>query len=176
MLSVRLARANLPETLRAIDAAWHDVAPERRINRIFLDERIAGLYRDVVHQGELFTAFAGFAIAIGCLGLIGLSAYTAERRTKEAGIRKAMGASGFDIAWLLILQFVRPVLLANALAWPLSWWFMRHWLETFAYRIDLDLTLFMGAGSTAVAIAVLTTGFHAMQMARSNPSQALRYE
>jgi len=176
VLSVRLARANLPETLRAIDEAWRDVAPERRINRIFLDDRIAFLYRDVAHEGQLFTAFAGFAIAIGCLGLIGLSAYTAERRTKEIGIRKAMGASGFDIARLLILQFVRPVLLANALAWPLAWWFMRRWLETFAYRIDLDATLFLAAGSIAAAIAVLTTGFHAVQLARSRPSLALRYE
>ena len=176
VLSVRLASANLPETLRAIDAAWHDVEPERRINRIFLDDRIAGLYRDVVHQGELFTAFAGFAITIGCLGLIGLSAYTAERRTKEIGIRKAMGASAFDIARLLILQFVRPVLLANALAWPAAWWFLRRWLETFAYRIDLNLAPFLAAGTIAAAIAVLTTGFHVLRVARSRPSLALRYE
>jgi putative ABC transport system permease protein len=176
VLSVRLSGANLSETLRAIDAAWHDVAPERRINRIFLDDRIAGLYRDVQHQGELFTAFAGFAIAIGCLGLIGLSAYSAERRTKEIGIRKAMGASGFDIARLLILQFVKPVLLANALGWPVAWWFMRRWLDTFAYRIDLNFTPFLAAGAIAAAIAVLTTGFHAVRLARSRPSSALRCE
>ena len=146
------------------------------ISRMFLDERIAGLYRDVTHQRDLFTAFAGFAIAIGCLGLIGLSAYTAERRTKEMGIRKALGASAFDVARLLICQFVRPVLLANALAWPVAWWLMRRWLETFAYRIDLDFTPFLAAGFIAVAIAILTTGFHAAQLARSRPSVALRYE
>ena len=80
----------------------------------------------------------GFAVAIGCLGLIGLSAYTAERRTKEIGIRKALGASTIDVVWLLIRQFIRPVLLANVLAWPVAWWFMRDWLDGFAYRIDLD--------------------------------------
>ena len=143
---------------------------------MFLDERIAGLYSDVAHQRDLFTAFAGFAIAIGCLGLIGLSAYTAERRTKEIGIRKVMGASAFDITRLLIFEFVGPVILANALAWPVAWWFMRRWLETFAYRIDLDPIVFLVAGCSAVMIAVFTTGFYAMQMARSSPSLSLRYE
>ena len=108
----------------------------------------------VAHQRDLFTAFAGFAIAIGCLGLIGLSAYTAERRTKEIGIRKVMGASAFDIAELLIFEFVGPVLLANALAWPVAWWFMRRWLETFAVAIDLDPIVFLVAGCSAVMIAV----------------------
>ena len=144
---------------------------------MFLDERIAGLYKDLAQQRDLFTAFAGFAIAIGCLGLIGLSAYIADRRTKEIGIRKAMGASAFEIARLLVLQFLGPVLLANALAWPVAWWFMRRWLETFAYRIDLDpIMLFLSAGCVAAAIPVFTTGFHAAKLARSNPALALRYE
>ena len=88
--------------------------------RWFLDDRIAGLYLDITRQGRMFAAFAGFAGVIGCLGLIGLSAYTAERRTKEIGIRKALGASTASVAWLLIKQFTRPVLLANALAWPIA--------------------------------------------------------
>jgi putative ABC transport system permease protein len=176
VLNVKLSGANLPETLRALDAVWLEFVPDRPINRVFLDDRIAGLYLDITRQGRMFAAFAGFAVVIGCLGLIGLSAYTAERRTKEIGIRKALGASTVDVAWLLIRQFTKPVLVANALAWPIAWWFMRNWLEGFAYRIDLGPEPFLVAGAGAVAIAVLTTAFHAVQVARSRPVAALRYE
>ena len=176
ILSLKLSGSNLPETLRGIDAVWHEFVPERPINRVFLDDRIAGLYRDVAHEGRVFTAFAGFAVVIGCLGLIGLSAYTAERRIKEIGIRKALGASTFDVCWLLIWQFAKPVLLANMLAWPVAWWFMRRWLDGFAYRIDLGPAPFLAAGLGAIAIAIATTAFHAVQAARSRPVAALRYE
>ena len=176
VLSVKLAGADLPETLRGIDAAWHEVVPGQPIGRVFLDDRIAGLYRDVTHEGQVFAAFAGFAVVIGCLGLVGLSAYTAERRTKEIGIRKALGASTFEVSKLLIWQFVRPVLLSNVLAWPIAWWLMRRWLDGFAYRIDLGPAPFLLAGTGAVIIAVATTAFHAVQVARSRPVTALRYE
>jgi putative ABC transport system permease protein len=176
VLNVKLSGANLPETLHGLDAVWLEFVPERPINRVFLDDRIAGLYLDVTREGRMFATFAGFAVAIGCLGLVGLSAYTAERRTKEIGIRKALGASTVDVAWLLIKQFTRPVLLANVLAWPIAWWFMRSWLDGFAYRIDLDLPPFLAAGLGAIAIAIGTTAFHAVQVARSRPVAALRYE
>jgi putative ABC transport system permease protein len=176
VLSVKLSGSDLATTLRGIDAAWHEVMPQLPIDRIFLDDRIVRLYRDVTRQGRLFTAFTGFAVVIGCLGLIGLSAYTAERRTKEIGIRKALGASTSAICRLLIWQFTKPVLLAIALAWPVAWWFMRGWLNGFAYRIDLGPEPFLAAGLGAVAIAVATTAFHAVQVARSRPVSALRYE
>jgi putative ABC transport system permease protein len=176
VLNMKLSGADLSETLRGVDAVWRTFAPEQPISRIFLDDRIAGLYVAVNREGQLFATFAGFAVVIGCLGLVGLSAYTAERRTKEIGIRKALGASTFDVARLLILQFVRPVVLANLLAWPVAWWFMRGWLDGFAYRIDLGPSPFLAAGVGAVAIAVGTTAFHALQVARSKPVAALRYE
>jgi putative ABC transport system permease protein len=176
VLSIKLSGSNLPETLRGVDAAWHAVVPEQPISRVFLDDRIAGLYADDARAGQVFAASAGFAVAIGCLGLIGLSAYTAERRTKEIGIRKALGASTFDASRLLILQFAKPVLVANALAWPIAWWFMRRWLDSFAYRIDLGPTPFFIAGLGALAIAVATTAFLVVQVARSWPVAALRYE
>ena len=176
VLSVKLSGANLPGTLHGLDAVWLDFVPDRPINRVFLDDRIAGLYLDITREGKMFAAFASFAVVIGCLGLIGLSAYTAERRTKEIGIRKALGASTTDVAWVLIKQFTRPVLLANALAWPIAWWFMRGWLDGFAYRIDLGLEPFVIAGFGAIGIAVATTAFHAIQVARSKPVTALRYE
>ena len=176
VLSVKLAGTNLPETLRRIDAVWHEVLPERPINSVFLDDRIAGLYIDLVQQARVFATFAGVAVAIGCLGLVGLSAYTAERRTKEIGIRKALGASTLDVARLLIWQLTKPVLLANLLAWPVAWWFMSGWLNGFAYRIDLGPSPFLVAGLGAIAIAMATTGFHAVQVAMSHPVDALRYE
>jgi putative ABC transport system permease protein len=176
VLSVKLLGSNLPDTLRGIDAVWHEVVPTQPINRVFLDESIAKLYLDVDHQGRVFAAFAGFAVVIGCVGLIGLSAYTAERRTKEIGVRKALGASTFDVSRLLIWQLVKPVLLANGLAWPIAWWFVRGWLDGFAYRIDLGPAPFLAAGLGSIAIAIGTTGFHAIQVARSRPVAALRYE
>jgi putative ABC transport system permease protein len=176
VMSLKLSGAQLPQTLQGIDAAWHAFVPERPIDRSFVDDRVARLYLDEAREGRLFAAFAGFAAAIGCLGLVGLSAYTAERRTKEIGIRKALGASTFDVTRLLIWQFVKPVVLANALAWPIAWWFMRSWLDGFAYRIALGPMPFLAAGLAALAIAVLTTGFHAVQVARSRPITALRYE
>jgi putative ABC transport system permease protein len=176
VLNVKLSGADLPNTLRRIDAVWNELVPDKPINRIFLDDRIAGLYLDITRQGRLFASFAGFAVAIGCLGLIGLSAYTAERRTKEIGIRKALGASTIDVVWLLIRQFTRPVLVANALAWPIAWWCMRSWLDGFAYRTDLGTEPFVVAGIGALMIAVATTAFHTVQVARSRPVTALRYE
>ncbi|HET7880862.1 MAG TPA: ABC transporter permease [Acetobacteraceae bacterium] len=176
VLNVKLSGADLLETLRRLDAVWLEFVPERPINRVFLDDRIAGLYLDVTREGRMFAAFAAFAMAIGCLGLVGLSAYTAERRTKEIGVRKALGASTTDVVWLLTRQFTRPVLVANVLSWPLAWYVMRGWLDGFAYRIDLDVWPFMTAGAAAIVIAVATTAFHAVQAARSRPITALRYE
>ncbi|MEI9982255.1 MAG: FtsX-like permease family protein [Aliidongia sp.] len=174
--SLKLSGARLSETLRAIDATWHEFVPDRPTNRSFVDDRVARLYLDITRTGRLFGGFACFAAAIGCLGLVGLSAYTAERRTKEIGIRKALGASTLDVTRLLIWQFVKPVLIANAIAWPIAWWFMRRWLDGFAYRIELGPTPFLVAGCAALAIAVATTAFHAFQVARSRPVLALRYE
>ena len=176
VMNVKLSGANLGETLRRLDAVWLEFVPERPMNRVFLDDRIAGLYLDVTREGLMFATFAAFAVAIGCLGLIGLSAYTAERRTKEIGIRKALGASTVDVVWPLIREFTKPVLVANLLGWPIAWYFMRNWLDGFAYRIDLGPEPFLLAGLGAVVIAIATTGFHAVQVARSRPVTALRYE
>jgi len=176
VLSVKLSGSNLPETLRGVDAAWHEVVPAQRISRVFLDDRIAELNVDIARQGALFTAFAACAVALGCLGMIGLSAYTAERRTKEIGIRKVLGGSTFDIVRLLIWQLIKPVLMANALAWPIAWWLMEKWLEGFAYRVDLGPGPFLAAGLGAVAIAIATTAYHAFRVAQACPVAALRYE
>ena len=175
VLSIKLFGADLPATLHGIDSVWHEFVPGQPVHRMFLDQRIAGLYLDVTRQARLFATFAGFAVVIGCLGLVGLSAYTAERRTREIGIRKALGASAFDICSLLIRQMIAPVLLANVIAWPIAWWFMSQWLNGFAYRIDLTPMPFVVAALFAVLIAVTVTFYHAVKVAMARPIEALRY-
>jgi putative ABC transport system permease protein len=176
LLSVKLDGRQMPETLAAIDRLWSEQSVEAPIRRMFLDSEIARLYRDVTREREIFSAFALIAILIACLGLYSLSAFAAERRTQEIGIRKALGASTAQIVRLLIWQFVRPVLIANAIAWPLAFWLMRRWLDGFFYRVDLSWLPFALAGGAALLIAIGTTGFHAIQVARARPVTALRCE
>ncbi|HLY54127.1 MAG TPA: ABC transporter permease [Stellaceae bacterium] len=176
VLSVKLDGRHMPETLTKIDRLWQQLVPARPIQRRFLDARIEEMYRDVRRETAIFGAFALVAATIACLGLFGLSAFTAERRTKEIGIRKALGASTADVVRLLVWQFTRPVLVANAIAWPVAGWLMHRWLEGYAYRIALEPGLFLAAGTGAVAIAMGTTAFHAFQVARARPVAALRYE
>jgi putative ABC transport system permease protein len=175
-LNVKLTGERVPETLVAIDRSWKEMVPTQPISRQFIDDRIEKLYRDVTRQGQIFAGFALVAVTVACLGLFGLAAFTAERRTKEIGIRKAMGASTADIVTLLIWEFARPVLMANVIAWPLAYIVMRHWLDGFAYRIALDPMIFVGAGLAALVTACGITLFHAIQVARSRPVLALRYE
>jgi putative ABC transport system permease protein len=141
-----------------------------------LDQRLQEVYLDITRQSQFFTAFSGIAIFIACLGLVGLAAFTAEQRTKEIGIRKAMGARTGDILGLLLWQFTKPVLWANVIAWPAAYFIMRRWLEGFAYHIDLSPWMFLAASATALAIAVLTVIGHALLVARAQPVTALRYE
>jgi putative ABC transport system permease protein len=115
-------------------------------------------------------------VSVACLGLFALSAYTAERRTKEIGVRKAMGAGSGDILKLLLWQFTRPVLIANLIAWPAAFFVMTWWLQGFAYRVDLAPWTFVAAGAAALLIAVATVFVHALRVSRAKPVGALRYE
>ena len=123
-----------------------------------------------------FAAFAVLAVVIACLGLFGLATFTAERRTKEIGIRKVFGARSRDIVRLLAWQFSKPVIIANLIAWPIAWWVMRDWLNGFDTRIDLGPGPFLLAGVLALVIALGTIAGHALKVSRSNPIHALRYE
>ena len=155
---------------------WRNLAPEVPFDGAFADQRLAELYRTDRARGQTFAGFALLAIVIACLGLFGLAAFTAERRTREIGIRKVFGARVKDIVKLLAWQFSKPVILANLIAWPVAWWLMRDWLNGFDARIDLGPTPFLIAGLLALAIAVGTISGHAVKVARANPIHALRYE
>jgi putative ABC transport system permease protein len=173
---VKLDGRRIPETLKAIRSAWRATGHERPLPLAFESQIVQDLYRDVVIQGAAIAICAGLAILIACMGLFALAAFTTERRTKEIGVRKAMGASTADVVRLLLWQFTQPVLWANLIAWPLAWWAMREWLHGFAYRVDLPPWLFAGAAAAAVLIAWTTVGTHAWLVARAKPVSALRYE
>lgn len=166
-----------PATVRAaVERVWRQFAPEVSFEAEFSDAIMARTYRRIDARAQMFGMFALLAVAIGCLGLFGLAAFTAERRTKEIGIRKVLGARTWDIVRLLVWQFTRPVVIANLIAWPIAWWAMRDWLNQFDARMPLTPMPFLLAGLLALVIAVATISAHAFRVARTNPIKALRYE
>jgi putative ABC transport system permease protein len=173
---IRIRPDAVPETLSFIDREWHIFAPTRAIRRFFLEDNFGKLYRSDEREGEMFGVFVLFAIVISCLGLFGLAAFTAGRRTREIGIRKVFGARTRDLFFLLLWQFSIPVLIANAIAWPVAWYYLHGWLQGFAYRITLSPVYFLGAGGAALLIAWATVFVHARRVANANPIYALRYE
>ncbi|HTC50501.1 MAG TPA: ABC transporter permease [Steroidobacteraceae bacterium] len=175
-VSVRLRPDMIPQTVTFIDKAWHTFAPIASVNRHFLDDSFGQLYQDEERQGQIFGIFVAIAIFIACLGLFGLAAFTAGRRTKEIGLRKVFGGRTGDVVKLLLWQFSIPALIANLIAWPLAWYYLHDWLDGYAYRISLSPLYFLGAAAVALLIAWLTVLSHAVRVARATPIGALRYE
>lgn len=173
---LRLLPGDQQATLAAVGDVWRHFAPNTPLYRSFLDETIDRLYEAEARQGAVIATFAGLAVIIACMGLYGLAAFTAERRTKEIGIRKVLGASVVDIVRLLVWQFSRPVLLANLIAWPLAWHGVSLWLEGFASRVSINPLIFVGVGLAALVIAWVTVAGHAARVAAEKPVRALRYE
>lgn len=166
-----------PAIARAtVERLWKRTLPDVPLDASFVDDITHGLYNAEATRAQLFGMFAILAVVIGCLGLFGLAAFTAERRTKEIGIRKVLGARTRDILQLLVWQFSKPVLIANVIAWPVAWWVMRGWLNGFDARIALGPTPFLFAGGLALIVAVVTIASHAWRVARQSPVKALRYE
>jgi len=176
VVSIRTRESRLPETLSFVDRTWRQFASTIAIDRHFLNDDFQKQFQSDEKQGRIFGFFVGIAIFIACLGLFGLSAFTATRRTKEIGIRKVFGARIRDIALLLLLQFSIPVLIANLIAWPFAWYYLHDWLEGYAYRIPLSPAYFLAAGAAALVIAWATVFVHARRVANANPIHALRYE
>jgi putative ABC transport system permease protein len=175
VLSVRLIGSQIPEALTAIDTAWSQIM-HTTISRRFLSQTLQQMYADIMLQGTVISLGAGLAAAIAALGLFGLAIFTAERRTKEIGLRKVMGATRLDILRFLGWQFARPVLWANVIAWPCAYLVMHWWLERFASHIQLGPLTFLAAGALALVIALTTVAGHALIVARAKPVDALRYE
>jgi putative ABC transport system permease protein len=175
-LVVRYDARRPDAVVQELERVWKAQAPDYLMKARFSEDIVDDLYRNEDRRAALLGAFALLAVVIGCLGLFGLAAFTAERRTREIGIRKVLGARTRDIVRLLVWQFTRPVLVANLIAWPVAWWAMRDWLNGFDSRIGLGPTPFVAASLLAFAIAMATVAGHAIRVARTNPVHALRYE
>jgi len=172
----RIQTDNVRETMAHIRKTWKEIMPGTPFEFSFLDTIYNDQYRNEEQTGRVFTIFTFFALFVACLGLLGLASFAAEQRTKEIGIRKVLGASVPGIILMMSREFTRWVLLANIIAWPIAYYTMHRWLQSFAYRSDIGLLVFILSGFIAVVIALLTVGFQAIKAAVANPVDSLRYE
>ena len=176
LVVIRLHPGQVSDAIAAVKLVWEKFIPNRPIEYSFLDQDYEKLYNAEQKMAQLFGMFSALAIFIACLGLFGLAAFTAESRTKEIGIRKVLGASVPNLVGLLSREFVKLVLVANVIAWPVAYWAMTRWLANFAYRIDLGAGVFVFSGMITLIVALLTVGLQTFKAARRNPVDALRYE
>jgi putative ABC transport system permease protein len=173
---IRIAEENIPDTLKYIRGTTTTFAPDFPYEYSFLDQGLEELYQTEQRLGNIFSSFAFLAIFISCLGIFGLASFTAEKRTKEIGIRKVLGASVSHITILLSKDFSKWIVLANVIAWPISWYAMHKWLQNFAYRSSMNPLLFLLAGMLSLIIAALPVSYHAIKAAVADPIDSLRYE
>jgi putative ABC transport system permease protein len=175
-VAAKLAPEGVQAGLEHIRSTFETLAPDAAFEYQFLDDTFDAMYRSEERLSNIFTAFAGIAILIACMGLFGLAAFAAERRTKEIGIRKAMGASLADIVGLLSKEFAALVAVALCIGMPAAYWGMDRWLEDFAYRMGIGPTTFVVTALVALVIAGLTVSYHALRAAHADPATALRAE
>lgn len=164
------------KTIKSIKSLWKKTQPGKHFSMNFVDDIYDKLYAQEVTRGKLFAGFSLLAMFIACLGLYGLAAVAAERRTQEIGLRKVMGASVGDIVKLLVWQFSRPVLIANLIAWPIAFWTMKAWLAGFAFRVELTPAPFFASTGITLMVAFVTVTWHARKVAMIKPAETLRYE
>jgi len=176
LVMIKLAGRDVPETLTAIDRLWRKTGQQQPIQRKFVSDHVEELYRNLERGTWIFGLFSGVAALLSATGIAGMAIATAERRTKEIGIRKALGARTDQVLILLLARLSRPVLWANLIAWPCAWWMMRNWLNGFAYRVPLHQWLFPAAALVALGITLCSAGLQAWKVARRRPIEALRYE
>jgi ABC-type transport system, involved in lipoprotein release, permease component len=175
-ISIKVSAANIHTTIEAIRAKYDAFFPGNLFDYYFLDEKFNEQYKDDQLFGKAFAIFAGFAVFIACLGLLGLSLFTTAQRTKEIGVRKVLGASVSNIVILLSKDFVKLILVAFVIASPIAWFVMNSWLQNFAFRIDIKWWIFLAAGLLSVVIALSTISFQAIKAAIANPVKSLRTE
>jgi len=175
-ISIRISPHNIPKTIGFLQKIWREVRPNYPFSYYFIDENFDQQYKSEEKLLQTFSYFAFLAIFIGCLGLFGLVSYSTERRTKEIGIRKVLGASTAGLVLLLSKEFTKWVLLANIIAWPTAYLIMNQWLQNFAYRSSINPGIFIAAGALAWVIAFLTISYQSIKTAAANPVDSLRHE
>lgn len=173
-IAVRISKHRVSETLTYLAEQWKTVAPEHPFAYSFLNEEMDALYKSEDRLSDLVGYFSMLAILIACLGLFALASFTAEQRRHEIGIRRVLGASVPGIASLLTKDFLRLVLLANLVSWPLAWWALKRWLEGYAYKIDLTWTDFVFAAACVICLAIATVAYQAVRAGLTRPSKVLR--
>ena len=173
---IKISLNNIPETLDHLKAVWDQFSPDYVFSYSFLDQVFEREYRHDLRIQKIFLLSSLLAIFIACLGLFGLASFTAERRTKEIGIRKVLGASVSNIITLITKEFVILVVVANVLAWPAAYFVLSRWLQNFAYQINLGIWVFILAGILTLAIALITISYQSIKAATANPIDSLRYE
>jgi putative ABC transport system permease protein len=167
---------DIGRTLSFIQKTWQSTFPGEQFEYSFLDNWIKQLYVSEKKMQDLFAIFSALSILVACLGLLGLVSFTAELKTKEIGIRKVLGASTGHVVVLLSREFIKWIVLANIVAWPLAWFAMNRWLQNFAYRTNIGWVVFLLAGFVAVTIAIFTFIFQTVKTASAKPVNSLRYE
>lgn len=174
--ALKVKTENLQSTIADVKTAWTKFAPNYPLDYSFLDENFAKMYKSEDKLSSLLWIFTLMAIFVGCIGLFGLAAFSAEQRVKEIGIRKVLGASVIGIVSMLSKSFLKPVVIASLIAFPIAWWAMSKWLEDFPYRVNISWWVFALAAVAALVIALITVSFQAIKAAISNPVKSLRTE
>lgn len=175
-LLVKLNGNNILQSISFLESKWKQLIPYRPFEYHFMDEDFNKLYSSDIRLGKILNIFAAIAIALACLGLLGLSAYSTKQHFKEIGMRKVLGASVSNIAALLSIDFVRLVFIAIIISSPIAWWVMTKWLQDFAYKTYIGWWIFVISGLIAIGIAIITVSFQAIKAAVKNPVKNLRTE
>jgi putative ABC transport system permease protein len=173
---VKIESDKINSTLTAVRKAWNDINSDYPFQYYFIDDLFAQVYQGEKKQQQILGLFSILGVLIACMGLFGLITYTVERRWKEIGIRKVLGASVRNILQSLTKEFMVLVVIANIIAWPIAYYAMNKWLESFAYRTNIGITTFILAGFSALLIALLTVSYQAIKAARTNPVDAIKHE
>jgi len=175
-VALKIRRDNIPQTIDELKRTWETFFPNRPFVYSFLDDQFARFYEAEQIAGKMANIFSILTIFIACLGLFGLAAYATERRTKEIGIRKVLGSSVSNIVTLLSKEFIKLVLIANVIAWPIAYFALNQFLQIYAYRISINWLTFVVIGASTFLIALLTVSTQAIKAALANPVESLRYE
>jgi len=175
-LLVKLSGAHLQQAISSLESAWKTLVPYRPFEFHFLDEDYNKLYGAEIRLGAIMNLFSSIAIVLACLGLFGLSSYSAHQRFREIGIRKVLGASAVNIIIALSKDFVKLAAIALIIASPVAWWAMKKWLQDFSYRTEMTWTIYAAAGSAIILLAIVTVSFQAIKAAIANPVKSLRTE
>jgi putative ABC transport system permease protein len=175
-IAVRVRPGNVQKIIALLKSVFERNTQTQPFDFFFLDDRFNELYKKDQRTGEIFGYFSLLAIFIACLGLLGLASFTVERRTKEIGIRRVLGASAYRIVTLLGKEYIKLVVSANIIAWPVAYFAMNRWLQNFAYRINMGVWMFLLAGAAALLIAFISVGYQTLKAALANPADTLRYE